>query len=181
MKLLLCSLLALTPVSLHAADTLPPAESVLHAVEANADAQHKNILLSFGASWCGSCHLFARFLQDPAIHPIISKAFIPAELITGERKDDPKHSNNPGGLAYEESLGGKGAGWPYIVILDAGGKLLVDSYRPDHNKPHALNIGYPDSPNEVDWFVHMLQVAGPGLTPSDLATIRTWLTVHSPH
>ena len=177
-NVLLCCVFALAPASLHAADTMPPTEVVLHAVETDAQTQHKSILLSFGASWCGNCHRFARFLSDPAIHPIIGKAFITSELITGERKDDPRHSNNPGGLAYEETLGGKGAGWPYLVILDPSGKLLVDSFRPDHGRPHALNIGYPASADEIDWFVHMLQVAGPGLTRSDLLTIRTWLTNH---
>jgi hypothetical protein len=65
-------------------------------------------------------------------------------------------------------------------MLDPTGKLLVDSFRPDHGKQHADNIGYPATPPEIAWFVHMLQVAAPNLTAAELTTVQTWLQKHSP-
>ena len=154
------------------------ADTVMAQVESQAAAEHKSILVAFGASWCGNCRLFERFLADPAIHPIMGKAFVFADLDTGERANDQRHANIPGGRARQTSLGGAQAGYPYLVMLDAKGKLLAGSMRPVEHKA-AENIGYPDSPSEIEWFLEMLKRSAPALTPDDLATIHTWLSLHS--
>lgn len=145
--------------------------------EARAKAEHKNILLDFGASWCGNCHLFEHFLADPAIHPIMDKHFVLVTLITGENKNDTRHTNTPGGQQFEDAVGGKNAGWPFIVVLNAHGTPIVDSYRPDP-KTGKDNIGYPALPVEVDWFMHMLEKSTSSLSPQETATVHTWLTAH---
>ncbi len=145
------------------------------ALEANAAAQQKHILLQFGASWCGNCKLFDRFLNAPAIQPIMSKAFVFGEMATGESAKDTRHSNLPGGVNLQRELGGAESGWPYIVMLDQQGKLLAGSIRPGKDG----NIGYPASPDEIRWFVAMLRKAAPAMTPQDLATVQAWLSSHS--
>lgn len=175
--------LVVTPLFLRAAppDGGPSAEEILKAAKAQAKAEHKNILLEFGASWCGNCKLYERLLNDPAMHPILSKAFVIATMDTGERASDTKHANTPGGLEFENSVGGKGSGWPFLVILDANGKPIVDSYRPEPKaKSGKDNIGYPATPEEIDWFVEMLRRSAPVLTKQDLANVHAWLTEHSP-
>jgi thiol-disulfide isomerase/thioredoxin len=172
--------IALIASTLFASAPEPSAESVLTAAQTQAQQQHKNILVTFDASWCGNCRLFDRMLADPIIGPLMSKSFVHVNLTTGERPGDTRHSNTPGGLAYEDALGGQNAGWPYLAMLDPTGKLLVDSFRPDHGKQHADNIGYPATPPEIAWFVHMLQVAAPNLTAAELTTVQTWLQKHSP-
>ena len=158
---------------------LSSAHDVMTQAEAKATAEHKAILLDFGASWCGNCHLFERFLADPAIHPIMDRHFVMVTLITGEHASDTRHANTPGGQQFEDSVGGKNAGWPFIVMLDAQGAPVVDSYRPDSKAATGKsNIGYPDSPAEVDWFMQMLQKAVPSLSPQETATIHSWLTAH---
>jgi hypothetical protein len=174
--LLAASLLSAANFASAQAPTLPSAHDVMAQTEATAKAQHKAILLDFGASWCGNCHLFERFLNDPAIHPIIDAHFVTVTLITGEHDGDTRHANTPGGQAYEDSIGGKNAGWPYIVMLNSSGVPIVDSFRP--TPKGKSSIGYPDSPAEVDWFMHMLQKAVPSLSPQDDATVHAWLTAH---
>ncbi len=170
-------LLAALAASTMAYAAAPDADSVMAQTRRQAAAAHKNILLSFGASWCGNCRLFDKFLADPAIHPILDKAFVFADLDTGELASDKRHSNIPGGQKIEDSLGGKGVGYPYIVMLDPNGKLIVSSIAPAAFAP-AGNIGYPSAPNEVNWFMEMLKKAAPELSAQETATIRNWLTAH---
>lgn len=183
----LCVLLAVALPSIAGLPTLaatppaggPSAAAILAQAEAEARAQHKNILLSFGASWCVNCRLFDQFLADPQIHPILSRAFVFATMVTGEFPNS-KYANTPGGVAYEESIAGKDVGFPFLVMLDADGKPIVDSYRPTPESPGGRdNIGYPVAPAEVDWFVEMLRRAAPQLRPQELAQVRAWLTARA--
>ena len=153
------------------------AEEVMAQVESQAAAEHKDILLTFGASWCVNCRLFDKFVADPAIHPILDKIFVFADLDTGELASDKRHANLPGGEKLQASLGGKDAGYPYIAMLDAKGNPIANSLRPTGHGS-GENIGYPFVPSEVDWFMEMLKKAVPSLSAHDTDTIRTWLTAH---
>jgi hypothetical protein len=179
LPIVLTAALVLAPTLARSATPDPGAnaDAVMTQVKRQAASSHKNILLSFGASWCVNCRLFDKFLADPAIHPIIDKAFIYADLNTGERDGDNRHSNIPGGQQLQASLGGKDSGYPYIVMLDPSGKPIVDSIAPA-GLGHPGNIGYPAASYEVDWFMEMLKKAAPSLTAEDTATIRAWLTKH---
>jgi thiol-disulfide isomerase/thioredoxin len=153
------------------------AEEILAQLKSQATAEHKSILLSFGASWCGNCRLFDKFLADPAIHPILGRAFVFADLDAGERPGDKHHANTPGAEKLQALLGGKEAGYPYIVLLDANGEPITNSLRPvEHGG--SENIGYPDALVEIDWFMEMLKKAAPALSAQDTASIHTWLLAH---
>jgi thiol-disulfide isomerase/thioredoxin len=166
----------LLPTTLHAE---PTANDILSQARATATAQHKNILLVFSASWCGPCHMFARFLDDPTIAPIMNKAFVITALDADEHPTDTKHHDTPGAVDLRASLGGSaGVGIPYIVMLTPAGRPIVNSLRPDPTAPAGGNIGYPAVPAEIDWFMHMLQKSAPTLTPQDIATVHNWLTAH---
>lgn len=158
----------------------PSSGEILHRAEVEARAGHKNILLEFGASWCVNCKLYDRMLADPAMHAILSKAFVFTTMDTGEMPQDKKHANTPGGVAFENQVGGKGAGWPFLVILNAEGKPLVDSMRPDAKAPGGrTNIGYPVLPVEIDWFMTMMRRGAPSMSDRDRAALRAWLTVEA--
>jgi thiol-disulfide isomerase/thioredoxin len=178
-RLLLAAFILCSPAfpSLAQTPTLPSAETVLAHAKSTAAAEHKNILLTFSASWCGPCHLFERFLEDPAIHPIMDKAFVLAALDVQEHDD--RHANSPGGETLMASLGGAESGIPFIAMLTPTGKPIVDSLRPDNGG--KSNIGYPAIPVEIDWFMHMLQLAAPSLTPADRATVKQWLDARMSH
>lgn len=178
--LVLACLLAAAPWAHAAAPEGDSAEAILHRAEGQALAEHKNILLEFGASWCVNCRLYDRFLADPQMHALMSRAFVFTTMDTGESATDTKHANTPGGAAFENFIGGEDAGWPFLVILDASGKPIVDSSRPDpKSKTGKSNIGYPVAPEEIAWFVEMLRRGAPSLSDEDLSHVQAWLAAYS--
>ena len=146
----------------------PSAEEVLAKAGAKAGAEHKAIFLHFGASWCGWCKRLDAYLDQPEVKPVFEKYFVPVTLVVQENEKH-KDMENAGGDAVATRFGGTAAGLPFIALLDASGKLLVNS-RPGGT---AQNIGYPGKPQEVDWFVKMLRQAAPQMTAEDLKTLET--------
>ena len=71
-------------------------------------------------------------------------------------------------------LGGP-AGLPYFAFLDAHGDIIVNSMRPGEQGKQAENIGYPDRPEEIDWFLTMVHKAVPQIAPDESATLEHWL------
>lgn len=158
----------------------PPAaaDDLFAQARAEAQQQHKHILMVFSASWCGPCKLYERFLDDPQMKAITEKAFIVQRIDVGEMPNDRRHSDTPGGVKLRTALGGvQEPGFPFVVMTDADGKPIVNSYR--NGDPNS-NVGYPAVPKEIDWYVEMLKRAAPELQASDLAATRAWLTGHSP-
>ena len=68
-------------------------------------------------------------------------------------------------------LGGKGSGLPFFAFVDAKGDLVVNSKR----SPGDGNIGHPFQPDEIAWFMTMLQKAAPNMTDPERKTIEDWL------
>lgn len=174
--------LAASPLMLRAAtpNAGSSAAEILQAAESQARAGHKNIMVEFGASWCINCKLYDRLLNDPSMHAILSRHFVFAAMDTGERPGNTLYADTPGGVSFENSIGGKNAGWPFLVILSTDGRPIVDSYRPDpKSKTGKNNIGYPVAPEEVDWFIEMLRRGAPSISQQDLTSVRAWLTARA--
>jgi thiol-disulfide isomerase/thioredoxin len=179
-KLSLAVVLASAAILTVPALAAPPdtADALLQQAKAAAKSEHKNILMVFSASWCGPCKLFERFLEDPQMKPITEKAFVVQRFDVGERPNDPKHADTPGGAALRSSLGGVGEpGFPFLIMTDENGRPIVNSYQ---NGKADSNIGYPAAPSEIDWYVDMLKRAAPALSADDLAATHAWLDKHAP-
>jgi thiol-disulfide isomerase/thioredoxin len=177
----LTALLSLAIVLALPAFAAPPesADALFARARAEAHAEHKNVLLVFSASWCGPCHLYERFLEDPQMEPITEKAFVLQRIDVGERPGDNRHADTPGGEHLRSTLGAVGEpGFPFLVITDDSGKPIVNSYR---NGDKDDNVGYPALPTEIDWYIEMLKRGAPSLPASDLDATRTWLKMHAPH
>lgn len=148
------------------------ADQILSSAKAAAAKDHKHVFLVFGASWCPPCHELEAFLKDRRMRPLVDKHFVVAELAVEEERGKHPELNTPGGDKFRTDLGGKDSGVPFIVFLDEQGHPVVNSYR--DNKP-GQNIGYPVLPEEIDWFMTMLQKTLPEQTAADARAIRSWL------
>ena len=172
------ALLLLATASSLAAQDPPSAERVLADAKAQAAQQHKNIFLIFGASWCEPCKQFEAFLGAPEIHSILEKHFVIARVSIGEEYADKPGLNSPGGGKLLVELGGatgEEGGIPFIVLLDAKRKVIVDSNRPVKGKADVEGIGYPAQPEEIDWFMTMLKRGAPSLTKDEARVVEDWL------
>jgi thiol-disulfide isomerase/thioredoxin len=165
-----CSLRAQQPVA---------AQRVLEDAKAQAVQQHKVIFFVFSASWCGPCHKLDAFLNAPETRGIVEKYFVVAKVNILENAGKHPELQSPGGDELAEKLGGNGqamtAGVPVIVFLNAAGEPIINSMRPIKGSDRRANIGYPDTPEEIDWFGVMLKKAVPQMSPEELRTMDEWL------
>jgi thioredoxin-related protein len=156
------------------------ANQVFEDAKAQAAQQHRLIFLVFGASWCGPCHRMDAFLVAPEIRQILEKYFVLAKLNVEEKAGKHPELESPGGEDLAAKLGGANAkggvvGVPYFLFLDANGEPIVNSRRPVEGRPGGANIGYPAKPEEIDWFMTMLNKAVPSMTVDESHTIDQWL------
>ena len=160
-------LLSLTLVSLVGCAKAPSAKELLTPAKQKAASEGKAIFVHYGASWCGWCKRLDAFLDRADIKPVFEKYFVPVKLVVQE---NPQHKDleNSGAESLLNKMGGP-AGLPYSAFLNAKGELIINS------KMSGGNIGYPNQPEEIDWFLHMIKKAAPGMSAEDLKTIETAL------
>lgn len=96
--------------------------------------------------------------------------FVVAHLTVDEHGDKAS-LNNPGGDKMRKRLGGGNASVPFFAFLDPAGNVLINSNRPVAGQL-GKNIGFPYAPEEVDWFMTMLQRAAPELPADQTQTIE---------
>ncbi len=84
-------------------------------------AEHKNVLLDFGANWCPWCHqLHHLFVRDPAIAATLARDFVVVMIDVNQRHGVKRN------LAVDEKYGHPIAqGLPVLVVLDAEGRALT--------------------------------------------------------
>ena len=167
LAVLLVSLLTAQGVT---AQTPAPAEEVVAAAVTRAQAEHKSVLIEFGASWCTWCRNFDAFVRSPDAGPILAKNFVVVNLVVRER-DDKTSLEHPGGNALMDRWGGKESGLPFYVFLDASGRKVADS----NAMPDGTNIGFPAVPKEITAFVALMDKAAPQLVPADRAVLEQYL------
>jgi hypothetical protein len=72
-----------------------------------------------------------------------------------------------------KTVGGP-AGLPFFAFLDRNGGLIVNSLRPGEDGK-SENIGHPDKPEEVAWFMTMVRRAAPQMTRDEAGKLEKWL------
>jgi uncharacterized protein YyaL (SSP411 family) len=151
----------------------PTAVKLLTNARAQAQSEHKNVLVIFHASWCGWCKKLDEFLADKDMAKLMGANFVIVHMDVQENGDKKSLENEGGGEMMKEW---NGEGLPFSVILDANGKVLADSNLEPGKKS---NIGYPAKPEEVAHFMKMLETA-PHMTDGQKSQIQSWLTTHAP-
>ena len=106
--------------------------------------------------------MLGKFIESKEANPILTKYFVVAHLEMGAAKQ-----SNPGTEKYLAQYGGQGKGAPFLAFLDARGKMVVNSLRGG-----TTNIGYPGEPQEIDWFMVMLEKAAPKMSKQERAAIE---------
>ena len=153
-----------------AASGPPSAQSVITAAVANARAEHKIVLIEFGASWCVWCKSFNAFVHAPETEHVVGSNYVVVNLTVQERGDKTP-LENPGGADAMKAWGGEKSGLPFYVFLDADGEKIADS----NAMPDGTNVGFPGNPGELSIFLHLLDTTAPRLTAHDRETIVRYL------
>jgi thioredoxin-related protein len=120
----------------------PKADATTQLADAcrRAERSNKRVLLMFGGDWCGWCHkLHDLFASDRDIRQVLSYEY---ELVMV----DTKAPHAPELLA-ECSKGQSGVGFPFLAVMDSGGKLLVGQ------KTDPLEEGDHHDPKKVREFL----------------------------
>jgi hypothetical protein len=113
-------------------------------------------------------------LSDPKFKPFFSENFVTVKLHVKETPEN-KNLENPGGDELLQSLHGDKAGLPFLAVLDAQGKMIVNSNRLEDGKAQQSNIGHPVKPEEVDHFMAMMRKTAPRAKPEQLAALEAHL------
>jgi hypothetical protein len=132
---------------------LPDAERLLADALAQAKRDKKKILVQHSGAFCVPCILLSRFLDKHSSS--WSKDYVYLKL--DERFEHGKE--------VVQRLRPKQGGIPWMVILDADGRPLINSDGPKGN------IGFPSSPVSIAHFEEMLRSTSRLLTDDDLKTM----------
>lgn len=148
-----------------------PAQQLVAEALVTAKAQQKHVLVYFTASWCGWCHRFQKFLEDPVVGKLMTDNFVTVRLTVQESAPDKKPLENPGGAELLKAMGSTG-GIPFYFMLDETGKKLGDA----NGLPDGSNIGHPYTAEEIKAFDGVLAKTAPHMTADQRAQIGRYLT-----
>jgi hypothetical protein len=159
--------------TLAGAEAPPSATTLVDEARAKAAPGNQAVLLIFHASWCGWCKKLDTFLESPEIRAIVQRYFVPVHVTVKER-GDKQSLNSPGGEALMKQVGADG-GLPFFAFLDVGGRVIVNSIAPSTDGKNGGNIGHPYEPQEVDWFLAIVQKAARGITAEERGAMEKYL------
>lgn len=144
----------------HEAKPLVADELLKGAIEA-AKKEQKSIFLHFGAPWCGWCHRMEAWMARPEVAAAIAKDFVDVKIDIDRAV---------GGKAMIEGMCKNYGGPPWFVFLGADGKEIVNSMHPEKG-----NVGFPQEPHEIEWFMGMLSKVKKNMSDADVATLKSTL------
>jgi beta-lactamase regulating signal transducer with metallopeptidase domain len=144
------------------APKLPDAQKLLDAARAQAKRENKLVFLRETAPQAGPyCTRLARYVEQ--FKDLIEKDYVCLKI-------DVRCPNAETVINKIRDYDMQGNSFPWMVILDSGGKPLVSS-----TSPHG-NIGAPMSAQEASYFAWMLRATAQRLTEEEVATLVSALT-----
>ena len=97
----------------------PDANKEIKESLARATAEHKRVLVVFGADWCYDCHVLDQALHEGEAGKVVSEKYLLVHVDIGEGEKNPELVKE-----YKIPLD---KGVPAVAVLDADGKLLYSS------------------------------------------------------
>jgi thioredoxin 1 len=112
-----------------------PADADAHAeikeAEERAAAQHKRVLLVFGANWCFDCHVLDLAFQRPDLAPVVSSGYEVVHVDLG-----PDEKKNADLVAQFDVPLDKGI--PALAVAESDGKLIVSQKNGEFEDARSL-------------------------------------------
>lgn len=110
------------------------AKKDISAALAKAKAQHKRVLLVFGADWCFDCHVLDYRFHSSEIEPTLDKNFVVVhvDIGQGERNTDIAQK-------YEIPVN---RGVPSIAVVGSSGALLYSTQNGEISPTRRLSPAY---------------------------------------
>ncbi len=136
------------------ASAAAPARTALEAGLQEAAATDRLVFLHSGAPWCGWCRRLEAWLERDDIAPIFSKDFVDVKVDVEEMSD---------GEALMDGYAPGYRGVPFLVILDADGRVLADSFA-----PNGRNIGSPIQEWEIEYWNQMMRQTARRITGDEI-------------
>ena len=102
-------------------DTAADGKALVSAALMQAKAEHKHVLVKFGANWCIWCRrLHAMLEENPTVHAALTKNYVLVQVDVNHRSGKKRNE------ALIEQYGNPvRLGLPVLIVLDADGKLLT--------------------------------------------------------
>jgi hypothetical protein len=129
----------------------PDAKKLLEDALAKAKAENKRVLVDETSAYCGWCVKLGEYLESNG--ELLSKEYV---TVTLDRRL-PNGQDVLGRLRPKKEYS-----TPWMVILDADGKPLIDSDAP------TGNIGFPGEPDSQEHWAKMIRSTARHLTEADV-------------
>ena len=110
------------------------AKSELDSAEAMARADHKRVLVIFGANWCYDCHVLDAALHSKQVAPLVEANYHVIHISVGDGDSNSDLANR-----FEVPLK---KGIPSLAVLDGNGKLITSQKQGEFES--AAKIGMSD-------------------------------------
>lgn len=159
--LVLVSLAALMAVPLRAVPEYPTMGPDIYDVHADgtaqiaaalarASAEHKRVIVVFGANWCIWCRrLHTTFETDATVSRILNDHFILVDVDVNRRNGVPRNADAVARYGNPVRFG-----LPVLVVLDSDGKQLCTKDSGDLEEEHG------HSPQKIAEFLTLWEPAG---------------------
>ncbi|MDQ1095206.1 MULTISPECIES: thioredoxin family protein [Chryseobacterium] len=131
------------------------ADVIVDKAMKEAQANKKNVLLIFHASWCQWCRLMEKNMERPEMRPVFEKRFVTA-YVDVQEVGEKKRLENPGGQELMNRYKGEKAGLPFWLIISPKGEVMTDSFN-----AKGGNLGSPATQEEVSVFIAKLDQVSP--------------------
>ena len=97
-------------------DESADAHQQVAAAIAQASKSGKNIVLDFGANWCGDCHALDAQMRQPELAGLIAKSYVVVHIDVGTMNKNLDMARKYG-IPLNKGI-------PALAVLDSHGKLL---------------------------------------------------------